>query len=169
MVGLYIIAGIIFLLSGLGVRNGTDDMLGILPLIAGIIGLKISHDNKVGLPALVIMIMGITMLITGIFSIISNAMVGVGMGTSSPVVFIIIGIFFLIAAPFVAGNKKNSAANIIWIFLLILIILGIVFSFIMIFFVGLLLIISSLCLLLLFIYLLLAILSPEIKNNMGIT
>jgi len=170
-----IIAGMIYIFSGLSVRDGTDDKLGILPMFAGMIGLTISHDNKVGTPALMVMILGITSLINGIFSLIAGAVLGaIGSGISSAVIGIIIGIFFLIAAPIVAGNKKSSSGNVVWIILLILIILGILGALLTAFagfffaLYGLMMLILGICLLLLFIYLLLRVLSPEIKKNMGV-
>jgi hypothetical protein len=163
-----IICGLLYLLAGLSIRESADDKLGIFQLIAGIIGLKISYDNKIGVPAFVIMVMGAASLISGIFSIISYAAIGAGGMIASPAVSIILGIFFLIAAPIVAGNKKSSSGTLIWIILLILIILGVIFSFFALFLFGgiygVMLIICGLCSLLLYIYLLLALLSPEIKR-----
>jgi len=170
-----IVAGLIYILAGLSVRDSKDDPLGILQMVAGMIGLKIAYDIKIGIPALMVMVLGITSLINGIFSLIAGAVGGsIGAGIGSAVIGIIIGIFFLIAAPIVAGNKKSSSGSVIWIILLILIILGILGALMAAFLgfflaiYGLCMLIFGICLLILFIFLLLAILKPEIKKNMGV-
>ena len=170
-----IISGLVFILAGLSVRDSKDDPLGLLQLFAGIMGLKISYDIKIGIPALLILVFGITFIFQGIFAIVAGAVnhaIGVSLGTA--IIFIIVGIFFLISAPIVAGNKKSSAGNVIWIILLIMIILGLLVAILTAiggFFwpiYGLCMLIYGICLLLLIIFLLLAILSPEIKKNMGV-
>ena len=170
-----LISGIIFILAGLSVRDSKDDQLGLLQMFAGMIGLKIAYDIKIGIPALLVMVMGITSLINGVFAIIAGGVNGsVGAGISAGIIGIIIGIFFLIAAPIVAGNKKSSSGSIIWIILLILTVLGILGSFFALFVVfiipiyGLFVLIVAICSLLLYIFLLLAFLSPEIKKTMGV-
>ena len=172
-----LISGIIGLIAGLNIRESSEKFTTILSTLGGIVGLKISFDNKIGVVCLVMMVYGITTIITAIFMMIAFAIWGgAGYGIGGVVIAFIVGIFFIYTATLISGDRKTSSGNIFWIILLILIILGIIGAIITI--VGglgmfhilytLATVIMGLCSLLICIFLLIRVISPEIKATLDV-
>jgi len=162
-----IISGLLYILAGLSVRDSKDDQFGLFPKLAAIVSLKIEYDIKVGVPAFIFLVMGVTMILSGIVSIFALDVFGILIG-------FILGIFYVLSAPMVAGQNKPDYAKIFW---LVLVILTLVFGIILAL-VGAILsigagvwgiagVLSGIVTFIIALYLLLALLSDDIKNNMG--
>jgi len=173
----YLISGFIILITGLSIHASSEKFGGILSMLGGITGLTIAFDNQKGVVCLLLMVYGITGIITAIFTVIAYAIWG-GLGGAlvSIIIAFIIGIFFIYTATVISGDRQSSAGNILWIILLILIILGLLGALMLIAAAAVLggfylvaIIIVAILTLLLMIYLLLRVLSPEIKSAMGVT
>ena len=167
-----IISGLIYILAGMSVRDSKDDKFGLFQKLAAIVNFKIEYDIKVGVPAFIILVWGVVSLLSGILTLFTANFFGI--------VSIIIGIIFIFVAPMVAGQNKPDYAKIIWLIAVILLIIGLIFAIIGIFGLayimgwgglgvvyGLLMIVNLIITILISLYMLLAFLSDDIKNNMG--
>ncbi|MCL2317977.1 MAG: hypothetical protein FWC44_02835 [Methanomassiliicoccaceae archaeon] len=172
-----LIAGILALIAGLNIRESSEKFTTILSLFGGIVGLKISFDNKVGVVCLVMMVYGITTILLAVFMMIAYAIWGgISYGIGGVIIAFIVGIFFIYSATLISGDRKTSNGFIIWVILLILIILGIIGAILQI--IGglgmfhilytLATVINGLCSLLIVIFLLIRIISPEIKATLDV-
>ena len=115
-------------------------------------GLFSDVNSKFGVLVAITAAVGVGDIISGLFTII-------GFGGSG-VFDIIIGVLFVVMA-YLMVNGGNLAGNVIWIILLIIYILGVIFGILAA------LALIGIPMLLLMIMLLVFLLSPEVKQRMG--
>ena len=141
-----IIATIIMIVYAFGVYSGDY----IVPID------RFMNDatSKYGVLCAFVFINGVTSIIAGIFSII-------GTGFASGAMSIVIGVLCIIMAFFMTDGEKNVADNIIFIVLAVIFVLMIIFGIISI------LAIIGIPVLIEGIMLLIMLLSPEVKEEMG--
>ncbi|MCL2333713.1 MAG: hypothetical protein FWC52_02870 [Candidatus Methanoplasma sp.] len=172
-----IICGLFYLIAGMNIRESGEKIKGVIPVVGGIVGLKIVYDNKIGVMTLVLMVMGAAMVVSAVFTLISYAVWGfLGGAAAVPVILIIVGIFLVYTSTVISGDRKSSSSSLLWIILLILLLISIIFA-IMSFAVVVgffnaayvvFMVLSALISLVIYLYLLLMTLSPEVKTIMDV-
>ncbi len=139
-----VVGAAIYALLGFDIKNGKCrfDFMGLFSDV----------NSKFGVLVAITAAVGVGDIISGLFTII-------GFGGSG-VFDIIIGVLFVVMA-YLMVNGGNLAGNVIWIILLIIYILGVIFGIIAA------LALIGIPMLLLMIMLLVFLLSPEVKQRMG--
>jgi len=164
-------SGLLVLLYGLNVR-GQGDKLSFLANISSRFA-SVPSNDKPGLLSGFLYVVGIAGIVGGIFTAIGQSIMGLaGSGIGVAIIAIIVGLFYIWAAPQVRGEDKGFDRKLLWIILLVLTILALVGDILGIFAFAWIwtavLAIASLCMLLVDIFILLFLVSDEVKEKMGV-
>ncbi|AIZ56273.1 hypothetical protein Mpt1_c03790 [Candidatus Methanoplasma termitum] len=169
-----IICGLLYLIAGYNIRESSDKIKGIIPLIGGIVGLKtIDYGNKISVFALVLMVFGVGEIVYALFNAIAFAILGFAVVAVIVLVLaILVGIFFIYVSTVISGDRKSSSGNTLWIILLIFVILGIIQRILSITGIStahlIMTVLTAVCAIVIYIYLLFMTISPEVKTILDV-
>lgn len=140
-------------------------IFGVFILFFGINTRKGSND-KVAIVSGFLRVLGVTNIIIGICAIIA-AIISAG-GFLTGILTIIFGLIQLWASSKVSGDNKNVIGKILWVLLLIIFLLLAIIALLSILTLNILVIINSICMFFVYVYMVIAMLSPEVKKSMGV-
>jgi len=151
-----VIFGVLILMFGMKTRSGPND--------------------KVAFVSGLIRVLGLATILGAIFSAVGLYLIEDGIGTAigTFILLIIIGLIYLWAAAKVAGKSKNVISKVLWVILLIISLLAVLgnlmdFAYNISSDLWILMnAICSLCMCIVYIFVFVALLSPDVKNSMGI-
>jgi flagellar basal body-associated protein FliL len=167
-----IIGGLLLFLFGTNVRNESNSSP--IPGIEFI--LTVSSFDVAGVLSSFVRFIGIVGILMGIFNAIATFTVpyygGAGSGIMTAIMAILFGLFFIWASPQILGEDKGVDKKIIWIVLLVLFALSILGGLMALTSLGwgawfAVYALSNLVMAIVYVYALLALLSPEVRANMG--
>ncbi|MDR0523487.1 MAG: hypothetical protein LBG62_03600 [Candidatus Methanoplasma sp.] len=147
-----VITGILILLYGIKVRNGSNDKVAIVSGLVGTIGLAT--------------ILSAIFNAIGAYTASDDVTLVAAIG--AVILSIIIGLIYLWVASKIAGANKNVISKIVWVLLLIVSVLGAIGSLIGAISGNPIAIITGLAWFVVYVYVLIAALSNEVKSSMGV-
>ena len=184
IIGILEIIGGIFAIADGFIKDEIDTgfavVIGIGAIICGLIvafyGNKVRTgviSVKIDILATFVRIVGITTILTGIFLVAANLIIGADLLTEaiSGIISVVIGLIIIFISTKINDGKQTTGDKIIWILLLIFFILDIIGSILTIVAgfdpLSFTLIVTGICSTIAYIFMVLLLFDPEVKNEMG--